>query len=258
VYFLHDDRLGTPQVATDASQTIQWTASYQPFGATNTGIGLIVQDLRLPGQEYDSVTGWNHNGFRDYAPGLGRYLESDPIGLAGGLNTYTYATNNPIAHTDRSGLAPLPLEIIELCFRIPACARYLILASLRGLAYSAVLRTAIAVQYSSAAVAVTEFCGEHPFISGYLRGLIPVPDPWEAAIANVDAATIRFYRDSADYLRDSYEQMGEFFAGLPELVGTGNEPNVEPDNAGPTQPSLPPAPSCNPKYQSCLTGGGTR
>jgi RHS repeat-associated protein len=104
VYFLHDDRLGTPQLATDVNQTIQWTASYQPFGATNTGIGLIVQDLRLPGQEYDSVTGWNHNGFREYVPGLGRYVESDPIGLSGGINAYAYVGGNPLNRIDPLGL----------------------------------------------------------------------------------------------------------------------------------------------------------
>jgi RHS repeat-associated protein len=111
VYFLHDDRLGTPQVATDVNQVIQWTASYQPFGATNTGIGLIAQDLRLPGQEFDSVAGWNHNGSRDYIPGLGRYLESDPffggdpIAFSGGLNLYVYVRNNPVSRTDPLGLS---------------------------------------------------------------------------------------------------------------------------------------------------------
>jgi RHS repeat-associated protein len=103
VYFLHDDRLGAPQLATDANQTVQWTATYQPFGYTSTAVGLIVQDLRMPGQEFDLETGLYHNGFRDYAPGLGRYLESDPIGLAGGANTYVYVGANPETWTDKSG-----------------------------------------------------------------------------------------------------------------------------------------------------------
>jgi RHS repeat-associated protein len=104
VYFLHDDRLGTPQLATDAGQAVQWSASYQPFGSTSTGVGLIVQNLRLPGQEFDLETGLYHNGFRDYAPQLGRYLESDPIGLAGGANTYSYVGGNPFKWTDIHGL----------------------------------------------------------------------------------------------------------------------------------------------------------
>ncbi len=109
VYFLLDDRLGTPQVATDANQVVQWTASYQPFGYTSTGVGLIVQDLRLPGQEFDVETGFYHNGFRDYVPGLGRYLESDPIGVVSDLNTYRYARGNPFRLVDRRGAADTPV-----------------------------------------------------------------------------------------------------------------------------------------------------
>ena len=83
VYFLHADRLGTPQVATDSSQNVVWSANYGPFGEMSTVPSLIVQNLRLPGQEFDVDTGLYHNGFRDYVPGWGRYLQSDPIGLAG-------------------------------------------------------------------------------------------------------------------------------------------------------------------------------
>lgn len=104
VYFLHDDRLGTPQLATDASQTVQWAATYQPFGYTNTGVGLIAQNLRLPGQEFDLETGLYHNGFRDYIPGLGRYAESDPIGLGGGMNTFQYVKGNPLKWSDPRGM----------------------------------------------------------------------------------------------------------------------------------------------------------
>ena len=105
--FLHDDRLGTPQRATDSTQSVVWSADYQPFGYTSTGLGIIPQDLRLPGQEFEAETGWNHNGFRDYLPTLGRYLESDPIGLAGGVNTYGYAVGNPLKFIDPDGRNPL-------------------------------------------------------------------------------------------------------------------------------------------------------
>ena len=106
VYFFHNDRLGTPQAATDGNQALMWQASYQPFGVTSTGVGLITQDLRLPGQEFDNVTSLNHNGFREYLPGLGRYLQSDPLSLLGGLNNYTYAHSNPINAFDPLGAEP--------------------------------------------------------------------------------------------------------------------------------------------------------
>jgi RHS repeat-associated protein len=107
LYFLHDDRLGTPQVATNVSQTTVWVANYQPFGALNTltsQTALLGEDLRFPGQENDLETGLYHNGFRDYGPGWGRYAESDPTGLQGGTNTYGYVLSDPINRLDVKGL----------------------------------------------------------------------------------------------------------------------------------------------------------
>jgi RHS repeat-associated protein len=90
---------------TDSTQTIVWTALYQPFGGTPSVTGtLTTQSLRLPGQQFDAETGLNHNGFRDYAPGLTRYIESDPTGLGEGTNTYQYSRGNPLKYTDRRGL----------------------------------------------------------------------------------------------------------------------------------------------------------
>ena len=106
LYFLHDDMLGTPQLATDSNQTVQWQATYDAFGQASVS-GTITQNLRFPGQYFDVESGWNHNGFRDYAPTLGRYLEPDPLGrLGSGNNLYAYVFDNPIDLTDRMGLCP--------------------------------------------------------------------------------------------------------------------------------------------------------
>ena len=65
----------------------------------------VTNNLRLPGQYFDAETYLHYNYFRDYDPSLGRYVESDPIGLRGGLNTYSYVMNNPLKNIDINGLA---------------------------------------------------------------------------------------------------------------------------------------------------------
>jgi RHS repeat-associated protein len=102
ISYIHADRLGTPQKATNASKASVWSAQYQPFGS-GTPSGTVTLPLRMPGQYADN-TGYFHNGFRDYNPAIGRYLESDPIGLRGGANTYAYVRSNPSRWKDRWGL----------------------------------------------------------------------------------------------------------------------------------------------------------
>jgi RHS repeat-associated protein len=60
--------------------------------------------LRFPGQVFDAESGLHYNGFRHYDPGTGRYTQSDPIGVEGGVGTYGYAGNRPLVSSDPLGL----------------------------------------------------------------------------------------------------------------------------------------------------------
>jgi RHS repeat-associated protein len=110
LYYIHADHLGTPRKITRSTDNqVVWTWESEAFGASlpdqnPSGLGTFVFNLRFPGQYYDQETGLFYNGFRDYDPGTGRYGESDPIGLAGGINTYAYVGDNPINWIDPLGL----------------------------------------------------------------------------------------------------------------------------------------------------------
>ena len=66
--------------------------------------GTFSYDLRFPGQFYDQNAKLHYNYYRDYDPNTGRYIESDPIGLRGGINTYAYVAGNPVGAADPYGL----------------------------------------------------------------------------------------------------------------------------------------------------------
>lgn len=117
-YYVLADHLGTPRAIVDPTLDLTtnkgrvlWRWEGEAFGNTPpaedadaNGVALAYQ-LRFPGQYADKETGKNYNYFRDYDPAIGRYIESDPIGLGGGVNTYGYVGGYPLDNYDSTGEA---------------------------------------------------------------------------------------------------------------------------------------------------------
>jgi RHS repeat-associated protein len=132
IYAIHTDHLGTPQAISDSQQAVVWRANYATFGkatvqarvvdgsskTAKTSFGIISTanaatatakpfefNLRFAGQYEDVESGYHYNWHRYYDPSTGRYLTPDPIGLAGGLNGYGYAGQDPMGAVDPWGLS---------------------------------------------------------------------------------------------------------------------------------------------------------
>lgn len=123
-----------------------WAARPEPFGQTvpnedpdGDGIGFAF-NLRLPGQYFDAETGLHYNYFRTYDPATGRYIESDPIGLAGGLNPYLYAAANPLRYIDPLGLSwDDPYPTLEAARMAAACDDLYQMSQAMGIEFSTVI-----------------------------------------------------------------------------------------------------------------------
>ena len=110
LFLIHADHIDTPRVLVDRQDRQRWSWMAEPFGneaanqAPTGGQAALVQNLRFPGQVHDQESGLFYNHHRFYEPRTGRYVQSDPIGLGGGINTYSYGEGNPVSNTDPDGL----------------------------------------------------------------------------------------------------------------------------------------------------------
>jgi RHS repeat-associated protein len=98
------DALGSTQALTDSTGAFTTQYTYDPYGQTSSTGSASTNSQQYTGRENDG-TGVYYYRARYYSPGFGRFISGDPIGLAGGINTYGYVGGNPIGITDPYGLA---------------------------------------------------------------------------------------------------------------------------------------------------------
>lgn len=117
--YVQPDHLGTPRVIIDATRNVpvwEWNLAGEAFGADaanedpdgdEIAFGFA---LRFPGQQATPESGLNYNYQRDYDAGVGRYVQSDPIGLMGGSGTFLYSLGRPLDRVDYDGLETVVIK----------------------------------------------------------------------------------------------------------------------------------------------------
>jgi RHS repeat-associated protein len=188
-HYIHVDHLNTPRLVANAAQQTVWRWDHwEPFGATGpdenpSGLGTFEFPLRFPGQYFDKETNLHYNAARDYAPDTGRYIQSDPIGLWGGLNSYAYASD-PTSQIDPLGLlGNKPAGSMRGLDPFTALVNYVVGGGRPvNVPFSQVNDPSLGPGYFPA------------FLSGLQRGCltqtIPIVDPRAFATTGLNAATV--------------------------------------------------------------------
>jgi RHS repeat-associated protein len=116
-YYVHADHLQTPRLVTGSAAQTVWRSRHSAFGEAivdedvdGNSVNVLLH-VRFPGQYFDAESELHYNYYRDYDPSTGRYVQSDPTGLAGGVNTFAYAHSRPTLGIDPFGLFTLTTEV---------------------------------------------------------------------------------------------------------------------------------------------------
>jgi len=112
--YLHNDLLGSPTFATDASGSIIWAENYRPYGEKLINSPASSDnDIWFTGQLHDDESGLTYMGARYYDPYIGRFMAMDPAGFdineVESFNRYAYANNNPYKYVDPNGESPIDI-----------------------------------------------------------------------------------------------------------------------------------------------------
>ena len=175
------DHLGSSNVVADAGGDMVDREDYTPYGESSFG-SYARKRYRFTGCERDEESGLAYHGNRYYAAALTRWASCDPLGMAGGLNPYTYALDSPLCLIDPTGTQPaslpqdaegnyiLPEEVIRIHSRAPALDELEI--QTRG----------GASHYDSRAVVEQQLRYQHRTNTSDYSWLKPPPGPdWDAA-----------------------------------------------------------------------------
>ena len=111
-FFYHYDRVRSVTSVTGADGAVAARYSYDAFGKAREveGAAAAWNPYRFTSRTFDAQAELYHYRARYYAPELGRFTTTDPTGIAGGVNLYTYVNNDPLRFNDPDGLWPKWLD----------------------------------------------------------------------------------------------------------------------------------------------------